>query len=146
MREGRTFVHGAAVVLALALSGCAGAQNARNDLEEANDAFSKAIRWSDLRGLAQRVVPDRQPEFLKLASRAEDNLKVTDYEMQDVQAGSDKAVVRSRVSWYREPSIVARTEWMTILWERKGGTWLIASILGGPLPLRPLASTPANPR
>jgi hypothetical protein len=144
VREGRSVVHGAAVILVLALCGCAGAQNARNDLEEANDAFAKAIRWSDLRGLAQRIVLDRQPEFLKLAARGEDNLKVTDYELQDVQAGSDKAVVRSRVSWYREPSIVAKTEWMTILWERKGGTWLIESILGGPLPLPPLAATPAN--
>jgi hypothetical protein len=137
-------VRGSAVMLVLALCGCAGAQNARNDLEEANDAFSKAIRWSDLPGLARRVVPDRQPEFLKLAAQSEDNLKVTDYELQDVRAGSDRAVVRSRVSWYREPSIVARTEWMTILWERKGGTWLIESILGGPLPLPPLAAAPAN--
>jgi hypothetical protein len=130
-------VHGAAVILVLALCGCAGAQNARNDLEEANDAFARALRWSDLRNLSQRVASDRQAEFLKLAARGEDNLKVTDYELQDVQAGTDKAIVHSRVSWYREPSIVAKTESMTILWERKGGTWLIASILGGPLPLPP---------
>jgi hypothetical protein len=134
----------AAVILVLALCGCAGVQNARNDLEEANDSFAKAIRWSDLRSLAQRIAPERQPEFLKLASGAEDSLKVTDYELQDVQAGSDKAVVRSHVSWYREPSIVAKTEWMTILWERKDRTWLIASIVGGPLPLPPLAAAPAH--
>jgi hypothetical protein len=144
VRECRSVVHGAAVILVLALCGCAGAQNARNDLEEANDAFARALRWSDLRNLSQRVAPDRQPEFLKLAAGGEDNLKVTDYELQDVQAGTDKAIVHSRVSWYREPSIVAKTESMTILWERKGGTWLIASILGGPLPLPPQA-TPANP-
>lgn len=130
-------LRGAAVLLVLALCGCAGAQNPRNDLEEAHEAFSKSIRWSDLRGLAQRVVPDRQPEFLKMVSRGEENLKVTDYELADVQAGSDKAVTRSRVTWYREPSMVAKTEWMTILWERKGSTWLIASIVGGPLPLPP---------
>lgn len=144
MRVGRTVVHGAAVVLVLALSGCAGAQNARKDLEEANDAFSRDIRWSDLRGLAQRVVQDRQPEFLSLLARSEDSLKVTEYELQDVRASNDEAVVRSRVSWYREPSIVAKTESMTILWERKGGTWLIASIVGGPLPLPPLPAKPAN--
>ena len=132
------------MILALALCGCAGAQNARNDLEEANEAFSKALRWSDLRSVAQRVVPDRQAEFLKLATSGEDNLKVTDYELQDVRAGSDNAAVRSKVSWYREPSVVAKTEWMTILWVRQGGTWLIASILGGPLPLPPQATTPVN--
>ena len=130
-------VHCGAAVLALALSSCAGAQNARNALEEANEAFSRAIRWSDLRGVAQRVVPGRQGEFLKVANRAEENLKVTDYELEDVQAAGDKAIVHSRVSWYREPSMVAKTEWMTILWERKGTTWLIASIVGGPLPLPP---------
>jgi len=125
-----------AVVL-LALCGCAGAQNSRNALEEANEAFAKSLRWSDLRGVVQRVVSDRQPEFLRLVASAEENLKVTDYELEDVQAGSDKAIVHSRVSWYREPSMVAKTERMSILWERKGGSWLIASILGGPLPLPP---------
>jgi hypothetical protein len=145
VREGCSVIRGAAVILVFALCGCAGAQTARKDLEEANDAFSRDIRWNDLRGLAQRVVPDRQPEFLKLAARSEDNLKVTDYELQDVRASNDEAIVHSRVTWYREPSIVAKTEPMTILWQRKGGTWLIASILGGPLPLPPLGATPANP-
>jgi hypothetical protein len=135
-----------AVTLLLALFGCAGAQNTRKDLEEANDAFARDIRWSDLQGLGKRVAPDRQAEFLKLASRGEDNLKVTEYELQDVQASDDKAIVRSKVSWYREPSIVTKTGWMTIVWERKGGSWLITSMVGGPLPLPPLASTSANPR
>src|SRR3954471_24287579 len=94
MREGRSVAHGAAAILVLALCGCAAAQNGRNQLEEANDAFSKAIRWSDLRGLGRRVVPDRQAEFLKLLPPGEDSLKVTDYELEDVQDGSDKAVVR----------------------------------------------------
>ena len=143
MRERRWVV---AVTLLLALSGCAGAQNTRKDLEEANDAFARDIRWSDLQGLAKRVAPDRQPEFLTLAARGEENLKVTEYELQDVQASDDKAIVRSKVSWYREPSIVAKTGWMTIVWERKSGAWLITSMMGGPLPLPPLAEKPGQTR
>jgi hypothetical protein len=142
VRKSRSVVQ---VILLFALSGCAGGQTARKELEEVNDAFSRDIRWSDLQGLAQRVAPERRPEFLKLAARSEDNLKVTDYELQDVQAGSETAIVHSRVTWYREPSIVAKTQSMTILWERKSGSWLIASMVGGPLPLPPLATTPANP-
>jgi hypothetical protein len=134
----------APLILLLALIGCAQAQHSRTELEESNDAFSKAIRWSDLNGLGQRVVPDRQPEFLRLAAKSEDSLKVTDYELQDVQASNEKAIVRSRVSWYREPSIVTKTELMIIVWERKGGTWLITSMLGGPLPLPPPAPAPAK--
>lgn len=126
------------------LFACAEAQRSRTQLEDANEAFSKSIRWSDLRGLAQRIVPERQAEFFKLTATSEDSLKVTDYETQDVQLGTDSAVVHSRVTWYREPSVVTRTESMTVLWEAKSGTWLIASILGGPLPLPPLA--PASPR
>jgi hypothetical protein len=132
------------VILLLALCGCAGGQNTRKDLEEANDAFSRDIRWSDLRGLAQRVAPDRQPEFLRLTAGSEESLKVTDYELQDVQASAERAIVRSKVSWYREPSIVAKSGWMTIVRERKGGAWLITSIAGGPLPLPPRAETPAR--
>ena len=140
----RVLLRGTAAIALLPLFACAQTQRSRTDLEAANDAFSKAIRWSDLRGLGQRVVPDRQAEFFKLAATNEDNLKVVDYEMQDVQVSADQAIVRSRVSWYREPSVITRTESMTVLWEQKNGTWLIASILGGPLPLPPLV--PANPR
>jgi|ERR1700674_2529287 len=140
----RALLRGTAAIALLPLFACAQTQRSRTELEDANDAFSKAIRWGDLRGLGQRVVPDRQAEFLKLAATNEDNLKVVDYEMQDVKVSTDKAIVRSRVSWYREPSVITRTESMTVLWEQKNGTWLIASILGGPLPLPPLV--PANPR
>jgi hypothetical protein len=140
----RALLRGTAAIALLSMFACAGAQHSRTELEDANDAFSKAIRWSDLRGLGQRVVPDRQAEFLKLAATNEDSLKVVDYEMQDVQVSADKAIVHSRVAWYREPSVSTKTESMTVLWEQKNGTWLIASIVGGPLPLPPLA--PANPR
>jgi hypothetical protein len=142
----RSVINRAAVILLLGLFGCAEAQHSRTELEDANDAFSKSIRWSDLRGVGQRVLPERRAEFMQLAARNESNLKVTDYELQDVQVSSDKAIVHSRVSWYLEPSVVTRTEVMTILWEQKGGTWLIAAMVGGPLPLPPQASPPASPR
>jgi hypothetical protein len=119
------------------LLGCAHGQNGRAELEEANDAFAKEIRWSDMTGLRQQVMPERQLEFSQVTARGEDNLKVTDYELVDVQVSTDKAIVHSRVSWYREPSITTKTESMTVLWERKGNAWLIAAISGGPLPLRP---------
>ena len=126
-----------AVVVLLALCGCAGGQRARSELEEANDSFARSFRWGDLRSLSQRIVPERQQEFLRLAARQEDDLKVTDYELQDVQAGSDKAVVQSRVTWYRQSTLVTKSELMAVLWERKGNTWMIGSIMGGPLPLPP---------
>ena len=131
-------LRGTAAVALLALLACAQTQRSRTELEEANDSFSKALRWSDLRGLAQRVVPERQAEFFKLLSGNEDSLKVVDYEMQDVQAGADQAIVHSRVTWYREPSISTKTESMTVLWVQKNGSWMIASIVGGPLPLLPV--------
>jgi hypothetical protein len=118
----------------LALIGCAHGQQG-DELEAANNVFAKALRWSDFKGWAQQVVPERRAEFLKLAATDEDNLKVNDYEIGDVQISSDKAIVHSRVSWYRLPSITNKTESMSVLWERKGGTWLITSIVGGPLAL-----------
>ncbi len=119
----------------LALIGCAHGSHG-DELEAANNVFTRAIRWSDLKGWAQQVVPERRTEFLKLAATDEDNLKINEYEMEDVQIiSSDKAIVRGRVSWYRLPSITNKTESMIVLWERKGGTWLITSIVGGPLPL-----------
>jgi hypothetical protein len=133
----RPVVGGVAVLLLCALLGCAEGQRSRTELEEANEAFAKSIRWSDLRGVGQRVAPERRAEFLALAAKDETSLKVTDYELEDVQLSSDKAIVHSRVSWYFEPSVVTKTEIMTVLWEQKGGTWVIAAIVGGPLPLPP---------
>jgi len=124
------------VTMLVALIGCAHSQQG-DELEAANRVFARSIRWSDLKGWTQQVVPERRAEFLKLAGTDEDNLKVSDYELEDVQVSDDKAIVRSRVSWYRLPSITNRTEAMMVLWERKGGTWLITSIVGGPLPLPP---------
>ena len=118
----------------LALIGCAHNQQG-DELEAANNVFAKSIRWSDLKGWGQQVVPERRAEFVTLAATDEDNLKVNDYEVEDVQISGDKAIVRGRVSWYRLPSITNKTERMNVLWERKNGTWLITSIVGGPLPL-----------
>ena len=133
----RPIVHGTAVILLLAPIGCAHGPHDGTELESANDAFAREIRWSDLTGLAHQIVPERQPEFLKLVGPNEDSLKVSEYEVEDVQASGDKAVVRSRISWYRQPSITNKTESMTVLWERKSGAWFIVAILGGPLPLPP---------
>jgi hypothetical protein len=130
------------VILLLALIGCAHSQH--EELEAANNVFARSIRWSDLKGWAQQVVPERRAEFLKLAVTDEDNLKVNDYEMEDVQVSGDKAIVRSRVSWFRLPSITNKTESMMVLWERKSGTWMITSIVGGPVPLP--ESTPVSSR
>jgi hypothetical protein len=128
----------------LAPLGCAHGQHDGTELEAANSAFARSIRWSDMMSLAKQIVPERQAEFLKLAATDEDSLKVNDYEIEDVQVSGDKAIVRSRVSWYRQPSITNKTESMTVLWEQKGGTWWIAAIVGGPLPLPPLAAAGAR--
>src|SRR3954468_21987763 len=108
----RALLRGTAVFALLPLFACAETQHSRTQLEDANEAFSKSIRWSDLRGLGQRIAPERQAEFFKLTAAAEDGLRVTDYETQDVQLGTDTAVVHGRVSWYREPSVVTKTESM----------------------------------
>ena len=124
-----------AVILLLAI-GCAHGHDG-TELESANTAFARQIRWSDFTALAQQIAPERQAEFFKLAASNEDNLKVNDFEVQDVQVNGDKAVVHSRISWYLQPSITNKTESMSVLWEQKGGAWLIVAMVGGPLPLPP---------
>ena len=141
MLAGRLVVAGTAVMLLVAI-GCAHGQDG-TELEASNRVFARSIRWSDLTGLAQQIVPERQAEFLRLAAGSEDNLKVNDYELDDVRISGDKAVVRSKVSWYLQPSITNKTESMTVMWEQKGGGWWIVAIVGGPLPLPPVAPAAA---
>jgi len=116
-------------------------------LKRTAETFHRQLRWGDLRGSAQLLATERRMEFLKgvLDRKDDDNLKVTDYDLEEALADAGKASVLSKITWHRLPSVVMESGAMTLQLEERDGAWAIVAIEGGPVPLPVLPSLPAVP-
>jgi hypothetical protein len=136
------------LLLSLAVPSCAhrAPVATREGLRSAAESFHRMLRWGDLRGAAQAVTAGRRAEFLgdALRGKADENVKIIDYEILDAELRVGGATVLARVSWHRLPSVVTEGEPVKTEWEDQGGTWFITAIAGGPFALAP--AKPAAPR
>jgi hypothetical protein len=137
---------------ALAYAGAAGCAHkprsgGADALRAASERFHLLLRWGDVRGAIQFVVPERRLALLKAAldAKDEESLRVTEYELEDAQFSDEKATVLSKITWYRIPSVVTRSEAVVTHWVSRDGAWMIEAIEGGPLVLPP-ASDAVRPR
>ncbi|XXF79817.1 hypothetical protein P2318_08690 [Myxococcaceae bacterium GXIMD 01537] len=126
-----------ALLLALALAGCAHTKkSALEDLKPVVDGFHQRIRWKDFRGAARAIVPERRDAFEKARRdlKDEDDLSVTDYEIEDVKVSPDgqRAQVISRIQWMRLPSVSAKTATVTSEFIYRDGAWMLERQLDGP--------------
>jgi hypothetical protein len=127
-------------VLVVAALGCLHTPKPKadiRDLQSSAENFHRLIRWGDLKGASRYLVPEQRIDYVKgiIDRGEEDALKVLDYELEDVQYAPESAVLVSKITWNRLPSVTARSEAMLTTWEDREGVWLIAEIVGGPLPL-----------
>ncbi len=107
------------------------------ELKAGAERFDRQIQWSDLRGAALSLTPVTREQFLAdIAKRNdENNLKITDIELEDavIAADGNTATVGAKLTWYRLPSVTAKTERMVMHWEIRGPAWTLTRIDGGPL-------------
>src|SRR5687768_12253650 len=110
MRSGSALV----VVVALvagAVGGCAHGKKAgsADDLRDTSEKFHELVRWRDYTGAALLVGAEQRKTFDRVRREAGDerDLSITDYELlqADLDPGGTSAVVRSRISWVRLPSV-----------------------------------------
>lgn len=105
-------------------------------LKAAADTFHQRIRWRDFRGAAELIAPERRAAFQSArdALRDERDLSITDYQLEDVRLSADgsSAVVVSRVSWTRLPSLSEASQLVTSEFVLRDGAWLLAHQSGGP--------------
>lgn len=139
-RPSKSWLGAGAVLLIAAGLGCLHPPKPKadiSDLQGSAENFHRLIRWGDLKGASRYLVPEQRIDYLRgiIDRGEEDLLKVLDYELEDVQYVQDAAVLVSKVTWNRLPSVTARSEAMVTTWEDRDGVWLIAAIEGGPLPL-----------
>lgn len=126
-----------ALLLALAVSACAHSKKSNLEtLKPVVESFHKSIRWRDYRTAARFIVPERREDFERARRqlRDEEDLSVTDYELEDVTLSEDgmRATVISRVQWMRLPSASAKTATVTSEFVFRDGTWLLERQLDGP--------------
>ena len=139
-----------AVLLVVALGlGCAHQRAAASadSLKTSQESFFRFLRWTVLRDASQILVPESQHDWLEKAldAKDEDNLKVIDYELDDLQL-HDKgtATTVTRITWHRLPSVTTKNDRVTAEWVERGGTWYVKSIKNGPLPLEAAPEPPPS--
>lgn len=123
-------------VVALALS-CAHSPptGERSGPVGASEAFWKRARWRDWRGAAEVIVPERQKQFEKAreVQGDEKDLTLTDYELLEAKPAIEgKAVVVTKVSWIRLPSVTEKTDTVTTELVQLGSVWFVAQQDSGP--------------
>lgn len=121
-----------------ACSACAHLKSATDaeTLRAAAETFHQRIRWRDFRGAGELIVPERRAAFQSARESLHDerDLSITDYHLEDVRLSpeGDSAVVVSRLSWTRLPSLSESSDLISSEFVRRDGTWLIAQQDGGP--------------
>ena len=119
-------------------SACAHIKRAADleSLKAAADTFHERIRWRDFRGASELIAPERRAAFqaARDSQRDERDLSITDYQLEDARLSADgsTALVISRMSWMRLPSLSETTQLVTSEFVLRDGSWLLARQSGGP--------------
>jgi hypothetical protein len=120
-------------------------------LKPAAEVFHQRVRWKDFRGAAELLVPERRQAFEDARKRQHDDrdLQIMDYDLEDARlAGRDRAVVVSKLSWSRLPSLTVNTDTVSSEFIWLGSAWFLARQDSGPFARElaaPYEPTPATP-
>ena len=112
----------AIALLCLGLGGCVSPTDplGRQDaLEEAQKRYTELIRWGDVVRAGAYVDPELRADFLELAT-AMAGLRITDFEVGDIEFDHDKASVMVIYRGYAVSEYVERSAREVQEWHRDG--------------------------
>jgi len=105
------------------LAACA-APKSGDTLGESIRRYNEGVRWERFAVAAVHVPPKERTTFVEEADERAEDLKITDYEVVNVDARGDKeAKVQVKLSWYRESEGTLRETQSVQTWEKHGKTW-----------------------
>lgn len=119
----------------LFLAGCATVTKGEiEDLKPAIRAVMQSFRWKDFRGAADMMVVERQEAFIKARTKMNDDndLFITNFELEDAKLKGLLAKAVTRISWYRLPSTTEKTVTVTSIFVWRDGVWQLESMDDGP--------------
>jgi hypothetical protein len=126
------------IVLGCLFAGCAHSTlaNAISGLKPTAESFFERARWRDFQGAKELLVPEKRDAFSAARIRLRDDrdLSIADYEMLEARLEPDgkRAVVVTRMSWARLPSLTENSETVVSEFVAVGAQWLLARQTGGP--------------
>ena len=114
-----------AILLALMLSACGAAQTPE-PLSEAVRSYNDGVRWERFAMAAVHVPPTQRSTFVDEADERAKDLKITDYDVVNVQAkGEKEAKVQVKMSWYKDSEGTLHETHAVQTWEKHGKGWFI---------------------
>jgi hypothetical protein len=127
----------AAVILLPVLAACSTVKGDVSTLKPTMETFHEGMKWKELRRLADSLLPERRDAFDKACKARDDekNLFVTEYELEDCkvkQPEGIEATCYSKVTWYRLPSINAKTVSVATTLRWKSNQWFVDKQSDGP--------------
>jgi hypothetical protein len=114
------------VALAALLVAACGAplMRSENDLSESIRQFNDGVRWQRFSVAASSIPPPQRSEFLDTMDERSGDLKITDYEVINVDArGASAARVQIKLSWYKASENTVHETHAIQTWERHGKVW-----------------------
>jgi hypothetical protein len=95
-----------------------------NDLSESIRQFNDGVRWERFALAASSIPPPQRSQFVDTMDERAGDLKITDYEVVNVDArGARAARVQIKLSWYKASEGTVHETHAIQTWERHGKVW-----------------------
>ncbi|MHB8418361.1 MAG: hypothetical protein ACYDCL_09820 [Myxococcales bacterium] len=127
------------LLLAMSLS-CASlirGGGSQDDAEHQVDLFCRALHWKDFEAASLLFVPEQRSAWRRARDQAHDerDLSVTSCDVREVRLNSTSTGAQAfvKMSWFRLPDSIEKTEEVEQRWEWRSGRWLLVRMVGGPL-------------
>lgn len=111
--------------MAALLGGCASAPRSGETLIESVRTYNDGIRWQRFSAAAGRLPAAERSAFVDEWDERAEDIKVADYEIVDLAARGDVAVVQVKISWYGEREGTLHDTHARQMWRRAGKIWLL---------------------
>ncbi len=110
----------------LFLYACGGVPQNTDTLGDSIRGYNDGVRWGRYTVAAAKVPPKERAEFISEMDERAENIKITDYDIVDVNAKTDReAKVRIKIGWYDDREGTVHETHALQTWERRGKLWFM---------------------
>lgn len=114
------------VLMVMALAACGGVPQNTDTLGDSIRSYNDGVRWGRYGVAAAKVPVKERADFIADMDERGENVKITDYEVVDVNAKNDReAKVRIKISWYDDNEGTVHETHAIQTWERQGKLWFM---------------------
>jgi hypothetical protein len=109
----------------------------QDDAEHQVELYCKALHWKDLDAASLLFLADQREAWRRARDKLHDerDLSVTACDLREMRLSplKDSAQAFVKVSWFRLPESVEKTEEVEQRWLYRGGKWMLFEEHGGPV-------------